>query len=167
MSQADLQDLQPKIEAFRADLYAREYLPRVKAFPGVRALFERLRADGRSIVLASSGKAHEVDYAKQAAEITDLVDARTTADDVAHSKPSPDIFRAALAKAAGVAAEQAVAIGDTPYDAQAARGAGVATIGVLSGGFSEDVLMKAGCIAVYADIQALLVGYDGSLLRKR
>lgn len=167
VSEADLQDLQPKIEAFRADLYAREYLPRVKALPGVRALFERLRADGRTIVLASSGKAHEVDHAKQVAEITDLVDAQTTADDVAHSKPSPDIFRAALAKAAGVSAEQAVAIGDTPYDAQAARGAGVATVGVLSGGFSEDVLMKAGCIAVYADIRALLVGYDGSPLRKR
>lgn len=167
VAKADLDRLQPQIERYRGEVYARDYLPKVRAFPGVRALFERLLADGRTLVLASSGKAHEVDHAKEVAGIADLVDAQTTADDVVHSKPKPDIFQAALAKARGVSAEQAIAIGDTPYDAQAARGAGVAIIGLLSGGFPDAALEEAGCIAVYPDLHALLEGYDASPLGKR
>lgn len=162
-----LQALQPEIEAFRGELYTRDYLPKVRAFPGVRALFERLRADGCRLVLASSGKSHEVKHAKEVADIADLVYAETTADDVEYSKPRPDIFRAALAKLDGVASESAIAVGDTPYDAQSAGGAGVRTIGLLSGGFAEGVLREAGCVAVYADVQALLDGYDASPLSPR
>lgn len=162
VNSSELARLKPDIEAFRAELYARDYLSRVRAFPGVRPLFERLRADGRRLVLASSGKAHEVEHATSVADIADLIDAKTTADDVEHSKPAPDIFRAALAKLDGVGAEQAIAIGDTPYDAEAASRAGIKTIGLLCGGFSEEALLGAGCVAVYADVQALLSAYDRS-----
>lgn len=163
---ADLDRLEPEIDRFRGDLYARKYLPQVKPFPGVRPLFERLRADGRRIVLASSGKSHEVEHAREIAGIADLVDAQTTADDVERSKPSPDIFRAALGKISPISPQAAIAVGDTPYDAQAAGGAGVATVGLLCGGFPDAVLKDAGCIAVFADVQALLDGYEASPLAR-
>src|SRR3954465_10170938 len=86
----------PEIERFRVDLFKRKYLPRARAFPGVRELFERLRAEGQSVVLASSAKAGELEHYKSLAGITDLIYAATSSDDVERSKPYPDIFRAAL-----------------------------------------------------------------------
>ena len=153
-----------EIERFRLERFRREYLGQVRPFPGVRALFERIRADGTTILIASSAKAAEVaDYLK-IAEVEDLVDAATSSDDAEKSKPFPDIFNAALAKAPGVQARAAVVVGDTPYDAEAARGAGVECIGVLCGGFTRDSLVSAGCIAVYRDPEDLLRDYEASPL---
>ena len=87
-----------------------------------------------------------------------------TSDDAERSKPFPDIFQAALARLPGVAAAEAVVVGDTPYDAQAAAGAGLRTIGVPCGGFPAAELREAGCIALYRDPQDLLQQYDQSLL---
>jgi beta-phosphoglucomutase-like phosphatase (HAD superfamily) len=77
----------PAIERFRVDLFKRKYLPQARAFPGVRELFERLRAEGQSAVLASSAKADELEHYKSLAGITDLIDAATSSDDVERSKP--------------------------------------------------------------------------------
>jgi len=152
-----------EIEQHRGDLFKREFLPTIRGFPGVRELFERLRADGKRAVLASSAKEDELERYKEIAGITDLVEAATSSDDAERSKPFPDIFLAAL-KAAGVEPEQAVVIGDTPYDAEAAVKAGVRPIGVLCGGFPEAGLRAAGCIAIYRDPQHLLEAYDDSPL---
>ena len=151
---------------FRADLFKQVYLSQVRAFPGVRALFERIHAAGQTIVLASSGEADEVEEHKRIANIADLVDDETTSADAERSKPFPDIFEAAFAKLGLAARSEAVVIGDTPYDAEAARGAGLACIGVLCGGFTEQALRQAGCIAVYRDPQHLLDNYDASPLAR-
>lgn len=152
-----------ELEAWRLELFEREYLPQIRPFPGVPALFERIRRDRGRIVLASSAKAEELASYKRIARIEGLVDAETASDDAERSKPYPDIFEAALRQVA-VAPERAVVVGDTPYDAEGARAAGVRTIGVLSGGFSEQTLRAAGAIEVYRDVAHLLARYDESLL---
>ncbi|WP_336487546.1 HAD family hydrolase [Methylobacterium nigriterrae] len=152
------------IEAYRSDLFRRDYLPGVRPFPGVRALFERIRGEGHAIALASSGKASEVAHYQEILGIRDLVDVATSADDADRSKPHPDIFEAALAKLRPKHARTILAVGDTPYDAEAAAKAGLPTIGVLCGGFPEADLSAAGCIAIYRDPQDLLDGFDGSPL---
>ena len=92
------------------------------------------------------------------------MDAVTNADDVDRSKPFPDIFQTALARLDGVVPDEAIVIGDSPYDAQAAAKAGLKTIGVLSGGFTEETLRESGAIAIYRDIADLLERYDQSPL---
>ncbi|MDP8916569.1 MAG: HAD family hydrolase [Pseudomonadota bacterium] len=150
------------ISNFRSELFKREFLPGLQPFPAVRPLFERIRSDGTSIVLASSATGEELQRYKDIAGIADLLDSATSADDVDHSKPEPDIFLAAL-RTAGVAPDEAVVVGDTPYDAQAASKAGLRTIGVLCGGFAEADLREAGCIAVFRDPAHLLEHYGRSL----
>lgn len=152
-----------EIEQVRRDLFRRDYLSEVRAVPGARALFERLRADGLRIALASSCKADELDDYVEIARVGGLFEAATTYDDAEASKPAPDIFEAALRKL-GVRPDEAVAIGDSPWDAKAAGAAGVRTIGVLSGGFSEAELRDAGCVEVWRDCADLLAGYERSLL---
>jgi phosphoglycolate phosphatase-like HAD superfamily hydrolase len=130
----------------------------------VRQLFQRLRADEKRIVLASSAAGDELSTYKQKAEIEDLVQDETSKDDAEKSKPHPDIFAAALAKLSGISPEEAIVIGDSPWDAIAAKRAGVRTIGVLSGGFHDVDLREAGCIAIYKDAADLLARYDESPL---
>lgn len=93
------------------------------------------------------------------------MDLKTSSDDVEESKPAPDIFEIVLEKLK-IEGGDAVAIGDTPYDAEAAGKAGIATIGVLCGGFAESSLRQAGCVEVYPGPAALLACFERSLLRK-
>jgi HAD superfamily hydrolase (TIGR01509 family) len=153
-----------ELDKFRGDLFKRDYLQQARAFPGVRALFERIRAAGQTVVLASSGKADEVERYQEIAGIKDLVQAATTSDDAERSKPHPDIFEAALRKLAPLPAAEAVVVGDSPYDAEAASKAGLRTVGVLCGGFPEGDLRAAGCVAVYRDPEDLLRHYERSPL---
>jgi phosphoglycolate phosphatase-like HAD superfamily hydrolase len=148
---------------WRADLFKREYLPHIRPFPQVPDLFRHIRAQGQRIALASSAKGDELQVYKEIAGITDLVDEETSADDAEKSKPHPDIFAAALQRL-GLPPQQAVVVGDTHYDAEAAAKAGMGAVGMLCGGFPEDVLRRAGCIAIYRDPAALLAGYAASPL---
>jgi membrane protein len=145
--------------------YKARHIAQAKPFADARALLERVHADGRMVVLASSASAEELDHYVGLMGVAHLVAARTSSDDVATTKPAPDIFAVALEKA-GVAAEAAVAVGDTPYDVMAAGKAGVATVAVLSGGFPEARLRAAGAVAVYADVAALLADYENSALAR-
>lgn len=153
-----------EMEEYRADLFLRDYVPRIKPFPGVRALFERCRAAGLEVVLASSGKEEEVERYKKIAGIADLIEDQTSSSEVERSKPYPDIFEAALAKCAPIPAEQALAVGDTPYDVEASGRAGIRCIGVLCGGFPEAELREAGAIAIYRDPADLLARFATSPL---
>jgi HAD superfamily hydrolase (TIGR01509 family) len=153
-----------EIEQYRLDLFRREYLPRVKAFPCVRELFERIKADGKLIALASSAKGQELAHYKRVAQIEDLVDVETSSDDAKQSKPHPDIFQAALDRLGGLDPADAIVVGDTPYDAQAAAKAGLRTIGLRCGGWPEEELRTAGCIAIDRDPADLLQQYDQSPL---
>ena len=160
----DLERRGEELETYRGDLFKRKYLPQVRPFPKVRDLFERLRADGKAIVLASSGKAEEVKRYMDIARIAELIDASTSSDEVERSKPYGDIFAAALAKAAPARPDDTVVVGDTPYDAEAATKVGLRTVGVLCGGFPEDDLRAAGCTAVFRDPSDLLARYGQSPL---
>jgi phosphoglycolate phosphatase-like HAD superfamily hydrolase len=82
-------------------------------------------------------------------------------------QPEPDIFAAALKRMAPLTAKDAIVVGDTPYDAQAAAKVGLRTVGLLSGGFLREDLEAAGCIAIYADPKALLEAYDRSPLARK
>lgn len=152
------------IQAFRSDLFKRTYLSKVRPFPAVRELFQRIRANDQKVVLASSGRADEVERYKEIAGIADLIDSATSSDDAERSKPFPDIFQAALAKLAALEPQDAVVVGDTPYDAEAARKAGLRSIGMLCGGFPKEALRDAGCTAVYKDPADLLYYFEHSLL---
>jgi HAD superfamily hydrolase (TIGR01549 family) len=163
-SKEELADFGEEMEKYRGDLYKREYMPRVRAFPKVRELFERIRRDGKHIALASSAKEEELKVYKEIANISDLVEEQTSADDADKSKPHPDIFQAALAQLGDVTPATAIVIGDTPYDAEAAAKADLRTVGVLCGGFPEAELHAAGCIAIFQDPADLLARYDDSPL---
>ena len=149
-----------EIEAFRSELFKRDFLPRVVPFQGIRPLFERLYADDVRIVLATSSGADELAYHSSLIGAADLIYDATSRDDVDHSKPCPDIFEAALAKVAPVRAEEALVIGDSPWDVKAAERAGLRTIAVTSGGFAEADLREAGAAGVFAGPEDLLDRYE-------
>ena len=162
LSEDELTKFGDQLNDYRSELFMREFLPRVKAFPSVRQLFQRIRADDKRIALASSAKGDELKAYKTIAAIDDLVEVETSSDDAARSKPCPDIFQAALAQLGDVNAEDVIVVGDTGYDAEAAAKANLRTVGVMSGGWSADDLLQAGCIAVYRDPASLLDAYDAS-----
>jgi HAD superfamily hydrolase (TIGR01509 family) len=164
LSEGEIEEFGDELTEYRGELFKREYLPRVVAFPAVRELFERVRRDGKVIALASSAKKDELKEYKRIANIEDLVREETSADDAEKSKPHPDIFEAALAQLEGVEPSEAVVVGDTPYDAEAAGKAGLRTVGLLSGGFPAEDLRAAGCVRVYRDPAELLANYDSSPL---
>jgi HAD superfamily hydrolase (TIGR01509 family) len=146
-----------KIEQFRAALFKEKYLPLVRPFPQVTELFERLQSDGVRIVLGSSCTAEEITRYKEIAGIEDLTECETTSDDADSSKPAPDIFNNALKQIYPVEAAECVVIGDTRFDGEAARKAGMRFIGVLCGGSSERELKAAGAVAIYKDPEDLLM----------
>jgi HAD superfamily hydrolase (TIGR01509 family) len=146
---------QQELHDFRSTLFRRDYLPRVTPFPGIRPLFERLFGDGVRIVLATSSGRAELDFHRNLIGCSDLIHAATSKDDVGHSKPCPDIFEAALAKAAPVEAHEAIVVGDTPWDVKAAGRTGLRTVAVLSGGFAGRELREAGAAAIFAGPEAL------------
>lgn len=148
------------IDARQGEIFKTRHLQGVRPFPGVRALFERLRDDGVKRVLGSSGKPDDVEKAEAIAEITGLVDAMATSEDVDRSKPSPDIVQTALQAIAPTPAARCVFIGDTPWDAEAAQRAGVIALGVSNPVFSDDELTGAGCRRVFKSIPDLLRHYD-------
>ena len=162
LSPQELEKFGEELEQWRGELFKKEFLPRVKAFPGVRQLFQRIRQDNKRIGLASSAKEDELKIYKTIAGVDDLVEAETSADDAEKSKPHPDIFQAALAQLGEIIAAEVLVVGDTPYDAQAAGKASLRTIGVMSGGWSEDDLRQAGCMAIYRDPLDLFTRYDDS-----
>jgi HAD superfamily hydrolase (TIGR01509 family) len=153
---------QEALDAWRGDLFKRDYLSRAVPFPGVRALFERLYADGIRIVLASSSSEEEVAYHLNLIGAADLVFATTSRDDVESSKPCPDIFEAALATVAPLGPGEALVIGDTPWDAKAAARAGMRMVGFRSGGFADAELTGAGAFVLYDGPADLLARYDSS-----
>jgi HAD superfamily hydrolase (TIGR01549 family) len=165
LSQSELAEFGRELDEYRSGLFKREYLPRVKGFPKVRELVQRLRLDGKKVVLASSAKADELDSYKRIARVDDIIETETSSDDAERSKPYPDIFQAALAELPRIAVQNIVVVGDTPYDAEAAAKARLrTTIGLLCGGWSEAELREAGCVKVYRDPADLLAHYKESPL---
>ncbi len=155
LTEEELERFGEDLSEYRTALYQRQYLPWAKPFPGARDLLVRLKQGGTLVGLASSCKRTELGYYLRMVGGASLVDAATTADDAESSKPQPDVFLACLDRLA-LDPEDAIAVGDSPYDAQAAARAGIHTVGLLSGGFEQRDLEAAGCIAVYQDCADLL-----------
>jgi HAD superfamily hydrolase (TIGR01509 family) len=147
-----------------AAIFKDRYLKDVKPFSGAPAILDYVHKRGLQVVLASSASGAELDHYLQLLDARELVSATTSSDDVEQTKPAPDIFATALARLTDVKADEAVVIGDTPYDIEAAAKCGIAAIAVRSGGFPDDILTRAGAIAIYDDVAALLAGYDTSPL---
>ncbi len=151
------------LKELRSHIFRTEFLPRVEALPHARDLLVRLQELGIRPALASSASSDDLAIYKRIVGMEDLIEEESSANDARHSKPHPDIFSATL-KRLGLPAKKVMALGDTPYDAEAAGLAGIATIGVETGGWSRQELLDAGCVAVYRDVGALLDGLDQSLL---
>jgi HAD superfamily hydrolase (TIGR01549 family) len=133
----------------------------VSPLEGARELLLDLRERDHTVVLASSAKPDEVEHYVDLLVVRDLVDGWTTSGDVEKTKPHPDLIKAAMEKAGG---DDAVMIGDSVWDCQAAKGAKVPTIGVLSGGFSREELEEAGAAAVFESIAELRRDLDSTPL---
>jgi len=152
-----------RISERRGEIFLSRYLPAVRPFPAVPDLVARMRADGLRIVPATSAKRDELEALLAIAGAPELADAAASSDDVDRSKPDPDVVGAALTRA-GAAAPDAILIGDTPYDVEAATRAGVGTIAFRCGGWSDAEL--AGSLAIYDAPADLLARYDESPLAR-
>ena len=141
----------------RARHFHERYLPKLRAFPDVRALLARIVRDGLRLGVASSAKKDELEPLLEIADVADLIHRQTSSDDVESSKPDPDALHAALAKLR-VPADAAVMVGDTPYDVEAAARAGMPSIAVRCGGWGDGDL--AGARAIYDGPSDLLAHYD-------
>ena len=140
------------IRAAEAEAYG-ELIDEVEPMEGARELIERLRREGATVVLASSAKQEEVDHYLDLLDARELVDDWTSSADVENTKPDPDLVQAALEKAGND--DHAVMVGDSVWDVKAAKAAGIPTLAVLTGGFSEAELREAGAIQVVETIADL------------
>jgi HAD superfamily hydrolase (TIGR01509 family) len=139
----------------RREIYERDYLPSVRPLEGARDVIRILAEKGGRIALATDCKGLSFTRHMLLLDSRDYITATACGDDLEHGKPDPRLVGIALRKL-GVAASQTVMVGDTPYDAEAGIEAGTKAAGVLTGGFSESVLLGAGCFAVARDLRALL-----------
>ena len=144
--------------------YQKLYLDKVRPFPAARDLLARGKEEGFTVALATSANPEELDHYVELLDAKELIDVTTSKGDVEATKPAPDIFAAAVDKA-GVRPEEALVIGDTPYDVIAASKCGIRTIALLSGGFPEAELREAGAVAIYRGTADLLAQYDSSPIR--
>ena len=167
LSESEMTAYGKELEQFRARLFKEKYLSKVRPFPGVRELFEKVMRNGQKVALASSARGDELKEFERIARIEDLVQVETSSADAERSKPHPDIFEAALARLGDqVRREDVVVVGDSPHDAEAAKKAQLRTVGVRCGGFPEAELWKAGCVAIYDGPEELLRCYEQSPLRQ-
>ena len=145
-----------------SDFYG-PHLHELVAFPAAGDLLRTVKKNGLHVVLVTSASGEEVEHLRKAVNADDAIDEVTCNEDVDASKPDPDLVQTALDKA-GVAANKAVFVGDTVWDVEAARRAGVPCICVLTGGISAEELRNAGAIAIYDDVTELLREFDNSPL---
>ncbi len=166
LSPDEIQRFGAELESYKSQLYRRQYMKKVRPFPHVRELFERLHRERQRIALATSAAPEELHHNLALLHVDGLVDAMTSEDDACRTKPFPDVLLAALRKLGEPPPEQVVVVGDSPYDAEAANHIPLATIGVLCGGYTEQQLRDAGCCAIYRDPAHLLEHYESSPLAR-
>lgn len=142
-----------------------EQLPSLRPTAGARALLERMKAEGITLAIATSAGGSELSALLEQAGVADLIELAATSSDAEHSKPDPDIVRAALDKC-GVDPLEAMMLGDTPYDIAAAAAAGVDTIALRCGGWWADRAL-AGAVAIYDDPATLLAQWQAAPIFRR
>jgi HAD superfamily hydrolase (TIGR01509 family) len=135
----------------------------VRPLPDARRLIETLKERGHAVVLASSAKQDDIDHYLDLLDARELADAWTSSADVEQTKPEPDLVEAARDKVGG---GDAVMIGDSVWDVEAAKRAGIPTIAVRTGGFGHDELTQAGAACVFESIGDLLDGWEDTPLAR-
>jgi HAD superfamily hydrolase (TIGR01509 family) len=154
---ADIADHHTELHLARRD--------EIRPLPGARDLVRGLHDRGARPVLASSASDEELDAVRSILEVDEWVAGHTTSADVEHSKPSPDIFAAAL-EAVGVAPDRAVAVGDTVWDAEAALALSLPFVGLETGGARRSELVEAGASAVLTDPHDLVAAVEDGLIAR-
>jgi len=150
------EELGDDIRAAEGPLYLAQ-IEEVEPLAGAKELIRDLKERGHAVVLASSAKAEEVDHYIDLLDAGEAADGWTTSDDVETTKPEPDLVAAAVDKAGG---GEAVMVGDSTFDCEAAARADVPTVAVLTGGFSEQELRDAGAVKVFESIEGLNASID-------
>lgn len=158
------EDQQEKLGDAHGAIFKAKYLEQARPFARAHDLLAHVHGLGQRVVLASSASASELDYYIDLLRARDLVSATTSSDDVAKTKPAPDIFATALGKLPDLDPADVIIVGDTPYDIKAAATCGIAAVAVRSGKFTDEQLRSAGAIAIYDDVAALLARYATSPL---
>src|SRR5262245_31054174 len=153
-----------RIAKRRGEIFRTRYFPAVRGLPGAQALVSLLVREGHALAVASSARKEELQDLLRCAGVDRLITLRTSSSDTDDSKPDPDVVHAAL-KQLGADAFEAIMIGDTPYDIEAAGRAGVETIAFRSGGWSDKALK--GAIAINDGPAHLRREYESSPLRRR
>jgi len=148
------------IREAEGELYM-QLIDEVAPFEGARELIVELKRRGHAVVLSSSAKQDEVDRYLDLLDVREVADGWTTSADVEATKPEPDLVRAALDVAE---TDDAVMIGDTVWDVKAAARAGIETLAVLTGGFSDAELRDAGALDVFDSVLELRSSLDGTPL---
>jgi HAD superfamily hydrolase (TIGR01509 family) len=163
---ADCDRLEKPMKEFRKEIFHRDYMHRMVAFSKAAELLAKVRDAGMKVALATSSDKEDLPVYGKLVGMDDLVNEASSSDDAKDSKPDADIFAAALKKV-NMRADQAVALGDTPWDAQAAGKLGIPVIGLTCGGWKADDLRDAGCVEVWQDPADLLLHFDESALRRQ
>jgi len=149
----------------RGEIFRTRELPHLQATPGARDLLTRFRDEGWELSVATSAKADDVRATLEQAGVADLIETATSSDDAEHSKPDPDIVRAALQRSQRPASH-AVMLGDTPYDIEAASRARVRIVALRCGGYWSDEALR-GAEAIYDDPASLLARFEDSIFGAR
>ncbi|HEX3775222.1 MAG TPA: HAD family hydrolase [Polyangiaceae bacterium] len=153
-----------RLSVERAAHFRKVYLPQIRAFPKAEVLLRRLSGAGLKLVVASSAKQDELRPLLEICGALPFIEQQTSSDEIEHSKPDPDIVKVALAKAKCSPAE-AVMLGDTPYDVDAAAKAGVGAVALRCGGHPDATLSRA--LAIYDDATDLLARFETSIFAQR
>lgn len=153
----EMRDFGEELKKYRGELWKRDYMESVQAFPGAVDAMRLLHERGLKIALASSSNPDEVEYYVELLGVEDILEGTTSKEDAELSKPSPEIFQAALERLDSDPA-RTLAVGDTPYDILAAHRVPVAVAAVLCGGFPRETLAKAEF--VFEDLPALTKELD-------
>jgi HAD superfamily hydrolase (TIGR01549 family) len=149
-----------RMSARRSEVFKTMYLPALRAFPGAHDLLARFKGAKLQLVIATSAQRDELAALLEQAGLEEIVEQQTTSSDADHSKPDPDIIRAALEKG-GLDADEAVMLGDTPYDVEAASRAGVPAVALRSGGWPDRQL--DGALEIYDDVAHLAREFERSV----
>ncbi len=152
------EELGDDIRDAEKDLYM-QLIDEVRPLEGARDLITSLKDGGHDVVLASSAKEQEVDHYLDLLKVRDVVDGWTTSADVENTKPAPDLVESALDK---LGTKRAILIGDSTFDIEAAERAGIGTLAVLTGGFSEEELLEAGALRIFRSIVELNEAIEGA-----
>jgi HAD superfamily hydrolase (TIGR01509 family) len=162
----DLDRLQKPIEEYRKKVFHEQYFDKITAFPDSRGLLQKMKDHGLRIAIASSASKEDLEKLERIAEISDLVEKEISSDDAQTSKPAPDIFQAALDRLRLEPAD-CIALGDTPWDVEAAQRAGIQTVTVTCGGWTAEQLTRAGALEVYRDPAELRQRFEQSAFARR